>query len=106
MSFSVVGWIHHEAAIHRLQASRPKAPVATVACSLNKGVGGENTETVPSPPTPRINAGQWPRLIHSSRFGASAPIVVASPWPVFTTVLAGRVSRRSRIESMIVSKLE
>ena len=36
---------------------------------------------------------QWPRAIHSSRCGASAPIVVSSPWPVCTTVSAGRVEQ-------------
>ena len=42
----------------------------------------------------RFGAGQWPRAIHSSRCGASSPIVVESPWPVWTTVSAGSVSSR------------
>ena len=33
---------------------------------------------------------QCPRAIHSSRCGASAPMVVGSPWPVRTTVSGGR----------------
>ena len=49
---------------------------------------------------------QWPRAIHSSRFGDSSPIVVCGPWPVCTTVAGGRVNSRSRIDSMMVSKLE
>ena len=39
-----------------------------------------------------------PRAIHSSRCGASAPIVVESPWPVRTVVSPGRVSSLSRID--------
>src|SRR5690606_33568709 len=39
---------------------------------------------------------QWPRAIHSSRCGASSPILVSSPWPVWTTVSGGRVSSRPR----------
>ena len=57
-----------------------------------------------SPTYGRSDAGQWPRAIHSSRCGASAPIVVVSPWPVSTVVSAGSVSSRVRIESMIVGK--
>ena len=35
---------------------------------------------------------QWPRAIHSARWGASAPMVVWSPWPVCTRVSSGRVN--------------
>ena len=49
---------------------------------------------------------QWPRAIHSSRWGDSSPIVVSSPWPVSTRVAPGRTSRRVRIDSMIVGKSE
>ncbi|SCG71291.1 hypothetical protein GA0070613_4892 [Micromonospora inositola] len=52
----------------------------------------------------RRAGGQWPRASHSSRCGASAPIVVLSPWPVCTTVSTGRVSNRVRIDSMMVPK--
>jgi PAS domain S-box-containing protein len=57
-------------------------------------------------PRGRGQLGQWPRAIHSPRCGASVPIVVLSPWPVWTTVSGSRTSRRSRIEAMIVPKSE
>ena len=49
---------------------------------------------------------QWPRRSHSGRSGASAPMVVGSPWPGSTRVAPGSVNRRSRIEAMMVGKLE
>ena len=49
---------------------------------------------------------QWPRAIHSSRCGDSAPMVVESPWPVWTTVRSDIGSRRVEIDSMMVSKSE
>jgi hypothetical protein len=53
-----------------------------------------------------VRSCQWPRAIHSSSCGASAPMLVESPCPVFTLVSAGSVSRRDLMESMMVSKLE
>ncbi|RGC66709.1 hypothetical protein C5N14_22390 [Micromonospora sp. MW-13] len=57
-----------------------------------------------TPYRPAGGRGQWPRAIHSSRCGASAPTVVLSPWPVCTTVSGGRVSSRVRIDSTMVPK--
>src|SRR5690606_3368024 len=67
---------------------------------------GESPGRTHRPAGRRPPAAQWPRAIHSSRCGASAPMVVLSPWPVRTSVSGGRVSSRSRIESMIVGKWE
>src|SRR5580693_6676637 len=53
-----------------------------------------------------VQPGQWPRAIHSSRCGASVPMVVLSPWPVWTTVPASSTNRRSRIEVIMVPKSE
>ena len=47
---------------------------------------------------------QEPRAIHSSRCGASAPIVVESPWPVWTTVSRRQREQPVRMLSMIVGK--
>ena len=44
----------------------------------------------------RAGPTEWPRAIHSSRCGASAPIEVASPCPVYTSVSPGSVSTFSR----------
>jgi MFS family permease len=49
---------------------------------------------------------QCPRAIHSCRWGASAPIVVSDPWPVWTIVSGARTSSRSRIEPMMAPKSE
>ena len=56
--------------------------------------------------TSGVPGGQWPRAIQSDSDGFSAPMVVPSPWPVCTVVSSGRVSRRSRMESMMVPKSE
>ena len=55
-------------------------------------------------PLPASLRRQWPRRSHSSRSGASWPIVVLSPWPVCTIVSGGSVSSRARIDSTIVGK--
>ncbi len=51
-------------------------------------------------------SGQDRLRIHSSRWGASSPMVVGSPCPVRTRVSAGRVSRVVRMDSMMVSNDE
>ena len=54
----------------------------------------------------RVSQAHECRLIHSGRWGASAPTVVSSPWPVRTRVGPGSTRRRSRMESMMVGKSE
>ena len=52
------------------------------------GPGGHRPAGGPAGLTNRA-AAQWPRRTHSSTWGDSAPIVVESPWPVWTTVSGG-----------------
>ena len=66
--------------------------------------GADDTAPDDDHPGPggEVGGGTHRAASQAARAGASAPIVVSSPWPVSTRVASGSTSRRSRIESTIV----
>src|SRR6185295_18224106 len=73
-------------------------------CGIGLLMGDDDIGLVEVVPVSGFHLCQWPRAIHSARWGASAPMVVWSPWPVCTSVCSGRANSEPFIESMMVPK--
>ncbi len=71
-----------------------------------RGIASQAARHRPGAAARPRDARQCPRSIHSCRCGASAPIDVPSPCPVYTCTSPGSVSSRSLIDWMIVGKSE
>src|SRR6476646_378729 len=92
---------HHA---HLLQPAPQRYQHRGHTCGIRLLMGDDDIVLVEVVPVSGFHLCQWPRAIHSARWGASAPMVVWSPWPVCTSVSSGRANSEPFIESMMVPK--